>query len=95
MTINANHAQAGVRELRQDASKLLKRVKNGETIEITQNGKPVALLTPIPVSDWEAAIELGLLIPPTSPTNWRSIKTFKSNIGGTTLERLLADRAVE
>ena len=38
----------GVRELRQRASELLRRVEAGETIEITDRGRPVALLSPIP-----------------------------------------------
>ena len=38
----------GVRELRQRASAYLRRVEAGETIEITDRGRPVALLSPIP-----------------------------------------------
>lgn len=38
----------GVRELRQRASELLRRVSSGETIEVTDRGRPVALLTPLP-----------------------------------------------
>ena len=38
----------GVRELRQRASELLRRVATGETIEITDRGRPVALLAPLP-----------------------------------------------
>jgi len=38
----------GVRELRQRASGLLRLVEQGETVEITDRGRPVALLTPIP-----------------------------------------------
>jgi len=38
----------GVRELRQRASELLRRVEAGETIEVTERGRPVALLTPVP-----------------------------------------------
>ena len=38
----------GVRELRQRASGLLRLVERGETVEITDRGRPVALLTPIP-----------------------------------------------
>jgi prevent-host-death family protein len=41
-------ASAGVRELRQRASELLRRVESGETIEITDRGRPVAVLAPIP-----------------------------------------------
>lgn len=38
----------GIRELRQRASELLRRVGQGETIEITDRGRPVALLAPPP-----------------------------------------------
>ena len=38
----------GVRELRQDASRWLKRVKAGESFEVTDRGEPVALLVPAP-----------------------------------------------
>ncbi|MDP9070063.1 MAG: type II toxin-antitoxin system prevent-host-death family antitoxin [Actinomycetota bacterium] len=41
-------ARVGVRELRQRASELLRRVEKGETIEVTDRGRPVALLTPLP-----------------------------------------------
>lgn len=41
----------GVRELRQRASELLRRVAGGETIEITDRGRPVALLGPLPAGD--------------------------------------------
>jgi prevent-host-death family protein len=41
-------ARVGVRELRQRASELLRRVAAGETIEITDRGRPVALLSPLP-----------------------------------------------
>jgi prevent-host-death family protein len=41
-------ASVGVRELRQRASELLRRVAAGETIEVTDRGRPVALLTPLP-----------------------------------------------
>ena len=38
----------GIRELRQRASDYLRRVAAGETFEVTDRGRPVALLTPIP-----------------------------------------------
>lgn len=41
-------ASVGVRELRQRASELLRRVEGGETIEITDRGRPVAVLSPLP-----------------------------------------------
>ncbi|MEX2290268.1 MAG: type II toxin-antitoxin system prevent-host-death family antitoxin [Mycobacteriales bacterium] len=41
----------GVRELRQRASELLRQVAQGETIEITDRGRPVALLGPLAAGD--------------------------------------------
>jgi prevent-host-death family protein len=38
----------GVRQLRQRASELLRRVEAGETIEVTDRGRPVAILAPLP-----------------------------------------------
>jgi prevent-host-death family protein len=41
-------ATSGIRELRQRASELLRRVEAGETIQITDRGRPVAVLSPLP-----------------------------------------------
>lgn len=52
----------GVRELRQNASKYLDRVKRGESIEVTERGVPIAVLGPMPVvkkSRVEELIEQG------------------------------------
>ena len=39
-------ARVGIRELRQRASELLRRVEAGETFEVTDRGRPVAILGP-------------------------------------------------
>jgi prevent-host-death family protein len=44
----AHMASVGVRELRQRASELLRRVEEGESIQITDRGRPVAVLAPLP-----------------------------------------------
>ena len=41
-------ASIGVRELRQRASELLRRIERGETIEVTDRGRRVAILSPPP-----------------------------------------------
>jgi prevent-host-death family protein len=46
-------ASVGIRELRQRASELLRRVEDGESIEITDRGRPVAVLGPLPVDPLE------------------------------------------
>lgn len=42
-------ARVGVRELRQNLSVYLDRVKAGETLDVTEHGRPVAQLRPRPV----------------------------------------------
>lgn len=44
-------ATVGVRELRQRASELLRRVEAGETIEVTDRGRPIAVLAPLPEAE--------------------------------------------
>jgi prevent-host-death family protein len=51
MTENTpGQARVGVRELRQNLSVYLDRVKDGEVLEVTEHGHAVALLTPLPRS---------------------------------------------
>lgn len=40
--------RVGVRELRQNLSVFLRKVKRGETLEVTERGRPVAILGPLP-----------------------------------------------
>jgi prevent-host-death family protein len=44
-------ARVGVRELRQNLSVYLSRVRDGETFEVTERGRPVAILRPLPDED--------------------------------------------
>jgi prevent-host-death family protein len=39
--------RVGVRELRQNLSRYLRRVASGERLEVTERGKPVAVLAPL------------------------------------------------
>ena len=56
--------RVGVRELRQNASKLLAEVAAGETFEITERGRPVARLTPLPkLEGIDAMIAAGRIRP--------------------------------
>lgn len=40
--------RVGIRELRQNLSVHLRRVKRGEALEVTEHGRPVAVLGPLP-----------------------------------------------
>ena len=39
--------QVGIRELKQNASAVVRRVASGETMEITDRGRPVARMVPL------------------------------------------------
>ena len=61
-------AAIGVRELRQRASELLRRVEGGETIEVTDRGRRVAILAPAPEgSPLERLRALGEIDPAKGP----------------------------
>lgn len=65
----------GVRELRQNLSVYLDRVKDGETLRVTEHGQEVALLTPLPAKTmnvFERLVAEGKAIAPTS-----SLKNLK------------------
>ena len=53
----------GVRELRQEASKVLGLVKSGEIIIVTEWGKPVAEIHPIKPTSIQDLIDAGLVTP--------------------------------
>jgi prevent-host-death family protein len=60
----------GIRELRQHASRYLREVERGETIEITDRGRPVARLSPVPIeSNLERLIVGGRATPASRPWN--------------------------
>jgi len=53
----------GVRELRQNASRYLARVAGGESIEVTDRGRPVAVLVPVQGDHWQILVARGQVIP--------------------------------
>ena len=57
--------QVGVRELRQNLSRYLRRVTAGERFEVTEHNLPVAILAPLPGSDsaLERLIASGQVVP--------------------------------
>jgi prevent-host-death family protein len=57
--------RVGVRELRQNLSKYLRRVDAGETLVVTENRRPVAVLSPFSasMSKLDQLIAAGLATP--------------------------------
>jgi prevent-host-death family protein len=59
----------GVRELRQHASRYLQRVAHGESLEVTDRGRPVARLVPITSDTWDDMVASGQVTLATDDTD--------------------------
>lgn len=72
MSILDNHT-VGLRDLRHHTSKVLARVRHGETIDVTQYGKPIARIIPVedrtPSPVLERLIESGRACAPVTAPN--------------------------
>jgi prevent-host-death family protein len=87
----------GVRELRQHASKYLRLVEEGETIEVTDRGRPVARLVPVPTPEGESILDRlrreGRLLPPRRA--WLDVEPLPAQRGlplpSEVLEQMRAD----
>jgi len=60
----------GLRELRQDASDLVRRVEAGEEITITVSGRPSARLVPAHATQWRAWSEIADLFNGPDDNDW-------------------------
>jgi len=66
--------QIGIRELRDTLTATLRRVRGGETIEVTHDGVPVAVIAPLPADRLARLVASGDVIPGTPLT--RPIRRF-------------------
>lgn len=83
----------GIRELRQNLSKYLRRVERGERLEVTEHGRPVAVLAPIgaPEDSLARLVAIGRVTPPEG--DLLELLPPKGRISTRTSEALLAERA--
>ena len=80
-------ASIGIRELRQNASAVLRRVAAGETVEVTDRGHPVARIVPLRsegnleqlVTQGRASAAYGDLLA-IEPTRWSSGQRLLSDV---------------
>ncbi|GMV86102.1 MAG: antitoxin [Dehalococcoidia bacterium] len=85
--------RVGIRELRRNASRYIRLVKAGETIEVTEREVPVALLTAWPSgrakTPREQLIAEGKLIPGTQ--DWGALPPPKESPAGLTSGEVLEE----
>ncbi|MEI6845392.1 MAG: type II toxin-antitoxin system prevent-host-death family antitoxin [Actinomycetes bacterium] len=87
--------QVGIRELRQSASQILAKVKEGTVYEITDRGVPVARIIPVTASLYEEYLAAGLITAAQNP-DWRfTLPTAKLKGKKTSTEILMEMRAEE
>jgi prevent-host-death family protein len=88
----------GVRELRQNLSRYLERVKSGEALEVTEHGRIVARLSPagerVPEAYAALVAEHGATLPNASLADLIARRTPRQTPAGTT-DALLAEGRAE
>ena len=81
----------GIRELRDNLTATIRRVRTGETIEVTHDGTPVALLSPLPAGRVARVLAGGGASAPKPLA--RPLRRFPPTTGVTASDALEADRA--
>ncbi len=82
----------GVREIRQNISVYLRRVEQGEAFTVTDHGRPVALLSPLPPDEdpLSALVASGQLTPGTG--RWEDLPPpIKLPPGSPTMSQILQE----
>lgn len=85
--------EIGVRELRQQASRWLARVRRGESFQVTDRGRPIAMLVPIVDDTWERLLASGQVVDqldPESDIATRRLRRSEKDVSAA-LRRLRAD----
>jgi prevent-host-death family protein len=86
--------EVGIRELRENLSSFLDRVKNGEDVILTERGKPVARITQPSAarSRLEELIASGAATSPKHPKRPINTKGLPRPVGGTVVDLLFEQR---
>jgi prevent-host-death family protein len=60
----------GVRELRQNASEVLREVEAGDTVTVTAAGRPVAKIVPLLGDQWVSGERIKLIFDSPTDLDW-------------------------
>ena len=78
--------EVGIRALKQNASEVVAKAAAGEIVTITNRGRPVALMTPIPKSRLQELVDAGLVTAAT-----KDIADLPDPIEGPSMSAVLAE----
>ena len=68
----------GLRELRQNASELVRRVERGERIEVTVSGRPSAMLVPAESRRWRTWTDVSSVFEGPADPDWEDDRALIS-----------------
>lgn len=90
--VTARTSRVGIRELRQNLSVYVRRIRRGERFEVTDRGRPVGLLLPLPkkISPLERLIAEGRATKPVG--NLLDLPPLPGEPSTAVSDALLADR---
>jgi prevent-host-death family protein len=71
--------EIGLREVRQNASDLVRRAQAGERLTITVAGRPAAVLGPVSPRTWRRWDDLADLFAQPEDTDWPQDRTLVDN----------------
>jgi prevent-host-death family protein len=63
-------SEVGLRELRQNASELVRRAQAGEHVTITVAGRPAAVLGPVSARTWRHWVDLTAVFDVPTDSDW-------------------------
>lgn len=85
----------GIRALRENLTRTIRQVESGESVEVTRDGKTVALLSPPPRSRLDELIAAGVVTPAQRPFNVYDVRPLPVTGPMTASEALEEDRNSE
>ena len=80
-----------MRELRQHASRYLALVARGERVEVTDRGRPVAMLVPVRGVAWDDLLDSGRILPPDDSTDLVDERPLDYGLHATEVLRSMRD----
>ena len=91
MNVATSRIEVGVRDLKNNLSRYLDRVQDGDEVIVTEHGRPVARLSPIdhPSDNLASLIASGAVRPPTIKARHRPARRIKPK---GTVSDLVADQ---
>jgi prevent-host-death family protein len=82
--------QIPIRALNQNTAEVLARVERGETVEITNRGRPIARIVPVVEDELADLVASGAIVPPTitAPFQMPSVPAEAGSEAGSLLSSL-------